>query len=113
LGFSAPPKGVENPRKYAKFRSGLGFFVGGCLVEKSQKSPARVEIERGKMIDAREEVSSSATQQQHRRRPTSAATGRSAKSSAASNSKSLRMERIFSDAKVKPFDQIEWERRTA
>ena len=23
------------------------------------------------------------------------------------------MERIFSDAKVKPFDQIEWERRTA
>ena len=41
------------------------------------------------------------------------ATGRSAKSSATSNPKSLRMERIFSDAKVKPFDQIEWERRTA
>ena len=27
--------------------------------------------------------------------------------------KSLRVERIFSDAKVKPFDQIEWDRRTA
>jgi ribonucleoside-diphosphate reductase alpha chain len=65
------------------------------------------------MIDAREEVSSSAMQQQHRRRPAKMATGRSAKISAASNSKSLRMERIFSDAKVKPFDQIEWERRTA
>jgi ribonucleoside-diphosphate reductase alpha chain len=65
------------------------------------------------MIDALEEVSPSATQQQHRRRPATMATGRSAKSSATSNPKSLRMERIFSDAKVKPFDQIEWERRTA
>jgi len=27
--------------------------------------------------------------------------------------KSLRIERVFSDAKVKPFDQIEWEKRTA
>src|SRR6266516_3526943 len=27
--------------------------------------------------------------------------------------KSLRLDRIFSDAKVKPFHQIEWERRTA
>ena len=25
----------------------------------------------------------------------------------------MRIERIFSDAKVKPFDQIEWDRRTA
>jgi ribonucleoside-diphosphate reductase alpha chain len=31
----------------------------------------------------------------------------------ASPSRSLRIERVFSDAKVKPFDQIEWERRTA
>ena len=27
--------------------------------------------------------------------------------------KSLRIERVFSDAKIKPFDQIEWESRTA
>ena len=27
--------------------------------------------------------------------------------------KSLQLKRIFSDAKVKPFDQIEWEKRTA
>ena len=25
----------------------------------------------------------------------------------------MRFERVFSDAKVKPFDQIEWEQRTA
>jgi len=26
---------------------------------------------------------------------------------------SLKLDRVFSDAKVKPFDQIEWEKRTA
>ena len=65
------------------------------------------------MIDAREAVLPSASQTQDRRHPAAVATGRSAKTSAPSKSKSLRMERIFSDAKVKPFDQIEWERRTA
>src|SRR5580698_9527673 len=30
-----------------------------------------------------------------------------------STAKSLPWERVFSDAKVKPFDQIEWDRRTA
>jgi ribonucleoside-diphosphate reductase alpha chain len=30
-----------------------------------------------------------------------------------SESKSLRIQRVFSDAKVKPFDQIEWDKRTA
>src|ERR1039458_4997023 len=69
--------------------------------------------ETGKMIDAREEVTASAPQQQPHRRPTTSATGRSAKNGAASKQKSLRMERIFSDATVKPFDQIEWDRRTA
>ncbi len=38
---------------------------------------------------------------------------RSAKASALAAPKSARIERIFSDAKVKPFDQLEWERRVA
>ena len=65
------------------------------------------------MIDAREDVLTSASRQPQRRRSAPVATGRSNQTKAASNSKSLRLERVFSDAKVKPFDQLEWERRTA
>ncbi|HEY2083786.1 MAG TPA: vitamin B12-dependent ribonucleotide reductase, partial [Verrucomicrobiae bacterium] len=65
------------------------------------------------MIDAREEVLSS-TPPQHRRRTAAAVTsGRGSKAAALPVQKSERIERIFSDAKVKPFDQIEWERRVA
>jgi ribonucleoside-diphosphate reductase alpha chain len=63
------------------------------------------------MIDAREEVLPSHSQK-HRSRPSTVAAGRGAKSSVASN-KQLRVPRTFSDAKVKPFDQLEWDRRTA
>src|SRR5436309_136628 len=68
------------------------------------------------MIDAREEVLSSAPPQ-HRRRTAAAAapatTARGSKAAALSPSKSSHVERIFSSAKVKPFDQLEWERRVA
>jgi ribonucleoside-diphosphate reductase alpha chain len=64
------------------------------------------------MIDAREEVLPSATQQ-HRRRSASVAATRNQKSATAPTQKSLRVERVFSSAKVKPFDQIEWEKRVA
>src|SRR5215207_7982978 len=60
------------------------------------------------MIDAREEVVSSA-QSRSPRRP--AATGPSRATKPAR--KGLRIERVFSDARVKPFDQIEWDQRTA
>src|SRR5258708_31066660 len=43
-----------------------------------------------------------------RRRPASVTANRDAVSR-----KMLRVERMFSDSKVKPFDQIEWEQRTA
>src|SRR6266568_238388 len=59
------------------------------------------------MIDARNEPMPAATSPR-RRRPASVAASRDAASR-----KLLRVERIFSDAKVKPFDQIEWEQRTA
>jgi len=63
------------------------------------------------MIDAREEVVSPAAHK-GRRRPTTVSTGRG-KNNGGPAKKSLRIERVFSDAKVKPFDQIEWERRNA
>src|ERR1700721_4669384 len=70
------------------------------------------------MIDAREEVLSSAPKAAHQRaakfsaaraaKPGSKSAGR--KSAA---KKHLPIHRVFSDAKVKPFDQIEWDQRTA
>src|SRR6266705_725644 len=64
------------------------------------------------MIDAREEVSSSAPKAAHHRaRKVSAS--RTVKTTKVAAKKSLPMQRVFSDAKVKPFDQIEWEKRTA
>src|SRR5467141_5080381 len=61
------------------------------------------------MIDARHEVLSSSAAT-HRRRFSALSGERSARRSAKSK---LRVERVFSDAKVKPFDQLEWDRRTA
>jgi ribonucleoside-diphosphate reductase alpha chain len=63
------------------------------------------------MIDARDHLSSSATAAPRRRAGASPAAksrlGRTAQA------KSLPIERVFSDPNVKPFDQIEWEKRTA
>jgi ribonucleoside-diphosphate reductase alpha chain len=64
------------------------------------------------MIDAREEILAPASHKTSRR-PATVAAGRNLKSHAGAAKKSVRVERIFSDPKVKPFDQIEWDRRTA
>src|SRR6202789_2292914 len=64
------------------------------------------------MIDAREEVSSSAPKAAHHRARKISATA-PVKTTKAAAKKSLSVERIFSDAKIKPFDQIEWDKRTA
>src|SRR5450631_3981019 len=64
------------------------------------------------MIDAREEVSSSAPKAVHHRTRKITAQ-RPVKSTKTAARKSLPVQRVFSDAKVKPFDQIEWDRRTA
>ena len=64
------------------------------------------------MIDAREEVMAPAPPKSRRR--TAVVTAGRIKGKDMSTAKtSLRIERVFSDAKVKPFDQIEWDRRTA
>src|SRR5476651_2224584 len=64
------------------------------------------------MIDAREEILSAAPKAAHHRTAKVSA-GREIKPQKGSSKKSLSIERIFSDAKIKPFDQIEWDKRTA
>ena len=64
------------------------------------------------MIDTQEAVMTSAPHPT-RRRPASTSVARPVKSNGNHAKKSLRIERTFSNARVKPFDQIEWEQRTA
>ena len=64
------------------------------------------------MIDAREDVmTASATP--NRRRPAPVSASRSGRRANETSGKPASFQRVFSDAKVKPFDQIEWDRRTA
>ncbi len=67
------------------------------------------------MIDAREDVSAPAPKSAGRPQQKLSATRsvKTAKSESKKTMKSLRLERVFSDAKVKPFDQLEWDKRTA
>ena len=74
------------------------------------------------MLDARDSVVSSAPASSRRSAKNKATVkanlrGSSSKASAPKASKSssgkLPIQRVFSDAKIKPFDQIEWDRRTA
>ena len=62
------------------------------------------------MIDASQEVLSVVPRQNRRRAAVAAAP---ASKSSASGKKSLNLKRVFSDANTSPFDQVEWERRTA
>src|SRR5712691_11709016 len=64
------------------------------------------------MIDTREEVLSVAPSTSRRRSAAVTAT-RSNKGNGAMPKKSVSVERVFSDAAINPFDQLEWERRTA
>src|SRR5262245_15612278 len=66
--------------------------------------------QRKAMIDVRDEMMSPASIRGHR---LSAPVSASRRKSGDFAKKSLRIERMFSDAKVKPFEQVEWERRTA
>jgi len=64
------------------------------------------------MIDAREDVLSPAPKTMGRRANKVSAT-RTVKTTKTEAKKSLRVQRVFSDAKINPFDQVEWDRRTA
>jgi ribonucleoside-diphosphate reductase alpha chain len=64
------------------------------------------------MIDAREDVLT-APATQNRRRSTPVSATRNGRRPVAGSGKSPSFKRVFSDSQVKPFDQIEWDRRTA
>jgi ribonucleoside-diphosphate reductase alpha chain len=64
------------------------------------------------MIDSNDQVTSAPVTRSPRRRATAPAAARTAKSPVFAR-RSLRVQRVFSDAKVSPFDQVEWEKRTA
>src|ERR1700733_2876073 len=61
------------------------------------------------MIDAHDQVLSAPAAKSRRRSTPAPAVSRTK----IPREKALHVERIFSDANIKPFDQIEWERRTA
>ncbi|MGV3773891.1 MAG: vitamin B12-dependent ribonucleotide reductase [Verrucomicrobiales bacterium] len=65
------------------------------------------------MIDAREELVSQRPAQSARGRHTTPSARRKLSRSPVAPSKTLRIDRVFSSPKVKPFDQIEWEKRLA
>src|SRR5437879_8239546 len=64
------------------------------------------------MIDIQDEVLS-VPPSQSRRRSATVTSSRAAKSNGPTAKKLLPIERVFSDRKINPFDQLEWERRTA
>ncbi len=64
------------------------------------------------MIDAREDVMT-APAKTIKRRATALASSSGRRPEKRANGKSLSVARVFSDAKVSPFDQIEWDKRTA
>jgi ribonucleoside-diphosphate reductase alpha chain len=64
------------------------------------------------MIDAREAVSSAQATRSRNYRTKSGGKIRKNRSKTIAQKK-LKLQRVFSDANVKPFDQIEWDRRTA
>ncbi|HKS38356.1 MAG TPA: vitamin B12-dependent ribonucleotide reductase, partial [Verrucomicrobiae bacterium] len=64
------------------------------------------------MIDARDEVMSPPPAKSHRR--SGAKSSRLSRSTRTpSEPRTLRIERVFSDSRVNPFDQLEWDNRTA
>jgi ribonucleoside-diphosphate reductase alpha chain len=63
------------------------------------------------MIDAREEVLS--PKQSQVRRSSKVSSNRPGTNRSTNGKKTMRIQRLFSDAKVKPFDQLEWDKRTA
>src|SRR6266850_4589775 len=64
------------------------------------------------MIDARDQLVSSSVAS-NRSRKSKLSLRRSAARGETRQKETLPMGRVFSDPKVKPFDQIEWDRRTA
>src|SRR6266404_9816348 len=66
------------------------------------------------MIDARDPLAvDQPVQPVQNSRRSGVKTGRRGPQSAVGKRKSLQVQRVFSDEKINPFDQIEWDKRTA
>ena len=85
-----------------------GFSVAGRSAEPGSSILSKGDT----MIDVSEPVSA-ATPQQARRRSSTVTATRNPKNDASGARKTLNIERVFSDPKTSPYDQLEWERRTA
>src|SRR5256714_13296712 len=101
-GFRKKPLFVEtadsNPSTEVLLRS-----VNKTAVEQTQDI----------MINVSAETSSPAVAHQNRRRSAPVTAQRTPKRMAVPAKKQLKIERVFSDPKIDPFDQLEWERRSA
>lgn len=65
------------------------------------------------MIDAREDVMTAPTKSAHRRAAGAASVSRGAPTKKSGSHKSLPIKRVFSSAGIHPFDQLQWDQRTA
>jgi ribonucleoside-diphosphate reductase alpha chain len=65
------------------------------------------------MIESSEQDLVGAASHAPRRRPAAATASRTAKHAGSGQKNALNLARVFSDAKVNPFEQVEWEQRTA
>ena len=83
-------------------------FAGG-FVEVGHRASGDSQS-KSNMINTTEEVLSLGA---NRRRSTTVTATRTPKSTPTDSKKSLKVDRVFSDPKTNPFDQLEWERRTA
>src|SRR6185369_9732666 len=64
------------------------------------------------MIDAREEILSPRSSQRNPRRSASLKGGRN-RPRVVATGQTLRVQRVFSDPRINPLDQVEWDKRTA
>ncbi|MCO5052698.1 MAG: vitamin B12-dependent ribonucleotide reductase [Verrucomicrobiae bacterium] len=65
------------------------------------------------MIDAREDVMTAPTKSAHRRAAGAASVSRGVPTKKSGSHKSLPIKRVFSSAGIHPFDQLQWDQRTA
>lgn len=65
------------------------------------------------MIDAREDVMTAPTKSAHRRAVGAASVSRGVPTKKSGSHKSLPIKRVFSSAGIHPFDQLQWDQRTA
>ena len=101
--------GLEGGVRALRLSPALGRKISYFITQVEYKP--QPNHERFSMIDAREELVSSPSSQSRRRNTPVAA--RRGSSRIPAHGKTVRVDRVFSNPKIKPFDQLEWDLRTA